>query len=200
MESTENMHLLDYVSNGLRKAADELEKFQLQVGLGKLEAFDAYEDLKKNYAHYTNELKQKAENGKEKLIDLQARFDDLQVQFNLGKAETIEAFQEQRKKIVLAIHEVQVAIKNNPTYIKAYALLLDALEKIKVKLDILSEQLEPTKEKITDYLSKRKEQVEQAIADFKNKFNEKTELDSKLGAFQSEMSLAYSQFKKAFIG
>lgn len=199
MDSTENTHLLDYVSNGLRRAADELEKFQLKAGIGKLEAFEAYEDLKKKYAHYTHELKMKAEEGKDKLVDLQAKFQDLQVQFNLGKAETIEAFQEQRKKILLAIHEVQVAIQNNPTFIKAYAILLDALEKIKVKLDILAKQFEPTKDKIAENVTARKEQLEKVISEFKAKFNDKTDIESRLENFRSEMSIAYEHFRKAFV-
>jgi chromosome segregation ATPase len=198
MNSKENTHLLDYVANGLRQAADELEKFQLQVGLGKLEVFDTYEDLKKKYTHYTSELKIKAEEGKEKLADLQAKFQDLQVQFHLGKVETIEAFQEQRKKIMFAIHEIEVSIKNNPTFIKGYALLIDALEKLKVKLEILAQQLEPTREKVATNLKERKEQVERTIADFKSKFNDKTDLDNRLESFRSEMSLAYDHFKKAF--
>lgn len=199
MNASENTHLLDYVSNGLRIAADELEKFQLQVGLGKLEAFEAYDDLKKRYAHYTHELKLKAEEGKEKLLDLQAKFQDLQVQFALGKVETIEAFQEQRKKIMLSIHEVQVAIETNPTFIKVYAYLLDALEKMKVKLDILAEQFEPTREKLAENLGSRKEQIEKVISDFKTKFNESTNLDERIETFRSEMSLAYEHFRKAFV-
>jgi predicted nucleic acid-binding Zn-ribbon protein len=199
MNSTENTHLLDYVTNGLRIAAGELEKFQLQVGLGKMEAFDAYEELKKKYAHYTHELKLKAEEGKEKLIDLQAKFQDLQVQFNLGKAETIEAFQEQRKKILLAIHEVQVVIQSNPTIIKTYAYLLIALEKLKVKLDILSQQFEPTRERIVENLNNRKEQLEKVISDFKSKFNERTDLEERMDVFRSEISLAYEHFRKAFV-
>lgn len=199
MNNTENMHFLDYVADGMRKSAIELEKFQVQASLGKLEAMDAYESLKEKYKHYTHEIKDKAEHGREKLKDLQAKFQDLQVQLALGKAETIEMFEEQRKKILLAIHEVQVAIKTNPTFIKAYAFLLEALEKMKVKLDILAEQLEPSRKKVASNLSDRKKDLENAISSFKEKLNNYTGLEHKMEVFQDEMSMAYAHFKKAFV-
>jgi hypothetical protein len=184
----------------MRKGADELEKFQVQASLGKMEAMETYEELKKSYAHYTNEAKVKIEQGKEKYQELLAKVQDLQVQFTLGKADTIEAFQEQRKKIMLAIHEVQVAIQTNPTFIKAYALMLETLEKIKVKLDILAEQLEPTREKVKTVYEEKKEQIEKAIQEFREKFNDSTGFEDRLEYFQKEMSLAYDHFRKAFVG
>lgn len=198
MSTAENTHLFDYVIDGMRKAADELEKFQLKAGLGKMEALEAYEELKKKYAHYTNELKIKADQGKETLKDLQSKFQELQVQLNLGKAETVEAFKEQQKKIMLAIHEVKVAIENNPTVIKAYTMLLAALEQLKIKLEILEKELQPMKEKLSAQYETRKAQVEDAINNFKNKFKD-TDFDQKMGTFQKEMGLAYEHFKKAFV-
>lgn len=199
MENTENMHFGDYVAEGLRRSADELEKFQLQAGLGKMEALDSYQDLKKKYAHYTHEIKLKAMKGKDELENLIGKIQDLQVQFELGKADSIEAFEEQKKKILLAIHEIQVAIKTNPTFIKTYALLLETLEKIKLKLDILSEKLDPLKEKVKEIYVDKKKDLEETINSFKEKFNDKTGIESKLGVFQDELALAYKHFKKAFV-
>ena len=200
MNTTENTHLFDYVIDGMRKAADELEKFQLKAGLGQLEALEAYEELKKKYAHYTGEVKIKAEQGKEALKDLQARFEDLQVQLNLGKAETIGAFQEQRKKIMLAIHEIKVSIETNPTFIKAYTMLLAALEELHIQLEILEREFQPTKEKITEAFESRKAKVEEAIGAFRDKMKDQTNWDDRMEQFQKEMRLAYEHFKKAFVG
>lgn len=199
METTENTHLLDYVVSGMRKAADELEKLQLQAGLGKMEALDAYEEIKKKYKNITHEMKLRAENGMEQLQDLQAKFQDFQVQLDLGKAETIEAFEEQRKKILLAIHEIKVTITTNPNYIKAYAFLLEALEKMKAQLDLIGEQLSPVGEKINSNLSARKEEIEKVIASFKEKFNDRTDFESRMETFQEEMTKAYSHLRKAFV-
>jgi chromosome segregation ATPase len=199
MENTDNKHYLDYIIDGMRKTADELEKFQLQANLGKMEALDKYDELKKAYAHYSNEIKIKAEEGREKLQELQAKFQDLQVQFALGKAETIETFEEQKHRIQLAIHELQVTIKNNPTFIKTYAFLLDLLEKLKLKLEILSTKLEPLKEKAKDAYSERKKDLEEVIESFRKKINDQTDIEHRMEVFQDELSLAYKHFKKAFV-
>jgi hypothetical protein len=199
MENNENMHFGDYLAEGLRRSADELEEFQIQASLGKMEALDKYNELKKKYAHYTHELKLKAINGKEDLENLIGKIQDLQVQFELGKADTLEAFEEQKKKILLAIHEVQVTIKTNPTFIKAYALLLETLEKIKLKLDILSEKLDPLKEQVKAVYEDKKKDVEEAISSFKDKFSDKTNYEHKMEVFQDELALAYKHFKKAFV-
>lgn len=199
MENTENMHFGDYVAEGLRRSADELEEFQVQASLGRMEAFDTYNNLKKKYAEYTHEFKLKAIKGKEDLENLIGKIQDLQIQFELGKADTIEAFEEQKKKILLAIHEIQVTIKTNPTFIKAYAMLLETLEKIKLKLEILSEKLDPLKEKALEVYADKKKDVEEAINSFKEKFNAKTDVENKFEVFQDELALAYKHFKKAFI-
>ncbi|MFN6014984.1 MAG: hypothetical protein ACK47F_09885, partial [Flavobacteriales bacterium] len=167
MENTKNNHYLDYIIDGMRKSADELEKFQLQVSLGKMEALDKYEELKKSYANYSNEIKLKAEEGREKLQELQSKFQHLQVQFALGKAETIETFEEQKHTILLAIHELEVTIKNNPTFIRTYAILLDLFEKLKLKLEVLSTKLDPLKEKVKETYKDRKRDFEEAIESFR---------------------------------
>lgn len=199
MENTDNKHYLDYIIDGMRKTADELEKFQLQASLGKMEALDKYDELKKTYAHYSNEIKIKAEEGREKLQELQAKFQDLQVQFALGKAETIETFEEQKHRILLAIHELQVTIKSNPTFIKTYAILLDLLEKLKLKLEILSTKLDPLKEKAKEVFADRKKELEEVIDSFRKKINDQTDIEHKMEVFQDELALAYKHFKNAFV-
>jgi C4-dicarboxylate-specific signal transduction histidine kinase len=199
MENTDNKHYLDYVIDGMRKTADELEKFQLQASLGKMEALDKYDELKKTYAHYSNEIKIKAEEGREKLQDLQSKFQHLQVQFALGKAETIETFEEQKHRILLAIHELQVTIKNNPTFIQTYAVLLDLLEKLKLKLEILSEKLDPLKEKAKEVYSERKKDLEEMIESFRKKIKDQTDIEHRMEVFQDELAMAYKHFKKAFV-
>lgn len=199
MEKTENKHFMDYVVEGMRKSADELEKFQVKVSLGKAEAMETFQELKKSYGHYTHELKLKAENGKEELKNLKAKFQDLQVQLALGKAETVDAFEAQKKKILDAILDLQNTIKSNPTFIKSYALLLETLEKLKIKLEILSEKLDPVKAKISKVYENRKEDLENVILSFKEKFNNKVDLDSRMEVFQDELTAAFKHFKKAFV-
>ena len=59
MKTKENSHLIDNVVDALRKAATELEAFQVQVALGKAEAEDKYEEVKKNFNAFVPESKSK---------------------------------------------------------------------------------------------------------------------------------------------
>jgi hypothetical protein len=199
MEKIENTHFIDYVVEGMRKSAAELEEFQVQLSLGKMEAMDAFEDLKKSYNNFTHEVKLKAIHGKQNWEDILAKIQDLQVQLALGKAETSEAFEAQKKKIVLAIHSLQVAIKTNPAFIESNALFLETLENFKLKMEILSEKLKPLKEKVSTEFTARKEQLEDAILVFKENIRSKSTIDERFATFQDELSEAFSHFKKAFV-
>lgn len=199
MEKSENTHFLDYVVDGMRKTAEELEKFQLQVGLGKMEAMDKFDEVKKSYSHLTHEAKLKMIQGQDQLENVQAKLQDLQVQLALGKADSVEAYQEQKKKILLAIHELQVTIKSNPAYIKSNAAFLETLEKLKLKMDILSDKLEPMKEKVAEVYNNRKEDIEKIIQSFIDRVNKKAEDSSKMEIFQDELAEAFKHFKKAFV-
>ena len=199
MEKTENMHFIDHVVEGMRKSAAELEDFQLQLSLGKMEAMDAFYALKKSYGNFTHEIKLKAIHGKQNWDDILGKIQDLQVQLALGKAETAEVFEEQKKKIGLAIHSLQVAIKTNPTFIESNALFLETLENLKLKLEILSEKLNPLKEKVSTEFTARKEQLEDAILQFKENIRRKSTIDERFATFQDELSKAFSHFKKAFV-
>ena len=200
METSTNTHFIDHVVNGLRTTADELEKFQLQLGLGKLEAKDMYENLKKDYTHYSHELMLKIDQGKQMATDVRAKYDDLLVQLALGKAETIEQFEEQRAKILAKIHEVKVAITTNPTLVKVYSELLLLLEKLEIKLEMLRKNWKPTTDRIKEEFSERKAQVEDLLSKLKTKLNEYGNIDERMDVFNTEMTQAFAHFKKAFAG
>ena len=109
METRENVHFLDKVASALRKAAIELEEFQVQLSLGKATASDKFEELKKELNRFIDENKSKASETKDKI---QTTLDELRVQLALGKAETLDAFREQKKKLLALIHEIETKIKN----------------------------------------------------------------------------------------
>lgn len=199
MEKTENANFIDNVVEGMRKSALELEKFQLQLNLGKVEAMDKFNELKKSFIDYTHELKIKTDKSKAQFVKLQGKLQDLQVQLALGKAVSREAFQKQKKKILLAIHELQVTIKSNPTFIKVYAVFLEYLEAFKIKLDMLSEKLEPVKEKVTKAISAKKKDIEKIINSFRKNVDKKTKVSNRMEIFQDEIALAFNHFRKAFV-
>lgn len=198
MEKKENVHVIDLVVDRMRKAAVDLEEFQLKVSLGKMEALDKYEEIKKSYKHLIQESKIKIAHSKERLEALHGKLDDLQVQFALGKAVTVEVFKAQKKRILNAIHEIEVSIKTNPTFVKSYAVLLETLETLKLKLEILSDKLEPAKKRVGKVIQDGKAEVERILSSFQKKFKKRINYERRMDVFQDELAIAYKHFRKAF--
>ncbi|MCB9223058.1 MAG: hypothetical protein H6582_02680 [Crocinitomicaceae bacterium] len=196
----DNTHVVDKVVDALRKAATELEALQVQAALGKAEASDKYEELKKKFDHFVHETKIKFEQGKEKVGDIQeevqALLDELRVQLALGKAEGKEAFAEQKKKIIEKIRQIENKIKSNPTLNKAYAVVLVEMEKFKVLLEWLEQKFEDGKEVAADQFEKGKAELNSFISTVKEKFAEAD--GGRWANFQDEMSQAFSHMAQAF--
>lgn len=197
MKTKENNLLIDNVVDALRKAATELEAFQLQVALGKAEAEDKYEEVKKNFNAFVHESKFKVKEGQKQLNDLHTMFDELMVQLALGKADTLEAFKEQKKKLLAKLHEIEVEIKTNELLNRMYDHALIDLEMFKVQLEILEERYEQGKEQVNESFEKGKAQFNTFIEDFKAKYADKKE-KTQWEHFQDEVSEAFSHFKSAF--
>jgi hypothetical protein len=106
--------IIENVVNGFKKAATELEELQLQLALGKSEAKDKFESLKKRFNGVVHDAELKADKAKEWAEDMRTKFDELRVQLALGKAETKDAFEVQRKKINAKIHEIENYILTHP--------------------------------------------------------------------------------------
>jgi hypothetical protein len=103
---------IDKAIDGLKNAATELEKFQLQLSLGKAEASDKYEEVKKKFDGIIHDAKKKLSEDKAKAVILRRKFDELELQFALAKAETKEGFKEQKGKVLKTIQEIENLMKN----------------------------------------------------------------------------------------
>ncbi len=196
MEKEENIHFIDKVAEALRKAAVDLEEFQVKAALGKAEAQDKYEEIKKNLDSFIQESKSKVKTGKEKVDEVHTKFDELRVQLALGKAETIEAFKNQKKQLLTAMHELEVKIKTNKTLNEMYAFVLIEIEKFKAQLEVLEEKFDKGKEDAKASFEKRKQEFDDFIDKFKAKYASKEE--SRWEHFQDEISEAFTHFKSAF--
>jgi hypothetical protein len=188
------------IIDGFRKAANELEEFQLQFALGKAEAKDKYEDLKKKTNNMVHKAKLKAIKGKEQAEKLHQLFDELRLQLALGKAETKDAFETQRKKINAKIHEIELYIKSKPALVKIHDVLLHELEKIRVKLEILKVNYNLVRLVSNDSVAKRRKEMEKIIADLQASLSKLKPAEPKTGwaHFSDEMGEAYKHMKAAF--
>jgi len=198
MKTAENTRIIDKAVDLLRKAAVELEEFQVQASLGKAELKDTYEDTKKKFNQFIHDSKFKMKQGEEAYDNMRQSLDELIVQLNLGKAETVDAFKEQKRNILLKLHEIEVAITTNATLNKVYDNLLIEIEKFKVKLDILETKLEKGSERFkTNYEDGKKEFLD-FVERMKNKYQNQEEDETPWEHFQGEMTEAFKHFKNAF--
>jgi hypothetical protein len=199
MKNKEDNQFIDKVIGALRKTAIELEEFRVQAALGKAEAQDKYEEIKKKFNLFIHESEHKVKGAKEKIDDLNTKFDELRVQLALGKAETKEVFQKQKKELLSTLHDIEVKIKTNETLNRMYALTLIEIEQFKIQLEILEQKFNKEKDEAKDTFEKGKKDFNAFIDKIKEKYGKKKEEEeTKLGHFQNEISEAFHHFKKAF--
>lgn len=191
---------LDKAASFLKKAAAELEEFQVQASLGKAELADSYEDAKKKFNQVVHEAKFKMKDSShEAYQDLRASLDELVVQLNLGKAETKDAFTEQKKKILLQLHEVEVKIKSDETLNKVKRNMLTDIELFKLKLELLEAQLNDGTDRFKATYEESKKEFLDFVEQMKSKYQDKEEETEKhWDHFQGEMTEAFNHFKQAF--
>ncbi len=192
----------DNLITALRKSVSDLEDFQVQFSLGKAEAKDKFEELKKKFNEFLHSSKQKMAIGKEKKTQLHADFDDLQVQLQLGKAETLDLFLEQKKKIFSAISKFEKSMENKA---RKFTDDLDEtirheLEKFRIKMEVLRVQYELGKSDAKNEFEERKHELEANIAKLKAKFAGRKKVISRTRQIRhAELKEAYKHMKKAFV-
>ncbi len=197
MKNSKDIEFVDKIIGALRKTAVELEEFQVKAALGKAEAQDKYEEVKKKFNHFIHESEFKIEGIKEKIEELNTKFDELRVQLALGKAETKEIFKKQKKQLLTTLRDIESKIKSNETLNRMYAFTLIEIEQFKIQLEILEQKFSKDKGKATDTFEKGKQEFNSFIDKFKGKYAKKKE-ETKLEHFQNEISEAFDHFKKAF--
>lgn len=197
METKQDIQFIDKVIEALRKTAINLEEFQVKVALGKAEAEDKYEDVKKKFNLFIHDTEFKIKGVKEDIEELKSKFDELRVQLALGKAETKEIFEKQKKELLLTLHEIEVKIKSNKTLNRMYALTLIEIEQFKIQLEILEQNYDREKIELKSLLEKGKLEFNSFIDKFKARHSKNKE-ETKLEHFQNEISEAFVHFKRAF--
>ena len=197
MKNKEDIQFVDKVIGALRKTATEIEEFRVQTALGKAEAQDKFEEVKKKFNLFIHDSEYKVKGVKEKIDELNAKFDELRVQLALGNAETKEIFKKQKKQLLLTLHDIEVKIRTNETLNRMYAITLIEIEQFKIQLEILEQKFNKEKVEAKDTFEKGKKDFNSFIEKLKGKYTKKEE-ETKLEHFQSEISEAFHHFKKAF--
>lgn len=197
MKNKQDFQFIDKVIQALRNTAVKLEELQVKTALGKAEAQDKYEEIKKEFNVFIHDSEFKIKGVQENMDELKSKFDELRVQLALGKAETIAVFIKQKKQLLLTLHEIEVKIKSNETLNRMYAVTLIEIEQFKIQLEILEEKYKSDKKETKSAFEKGKAEFNTFIDNLKVKYGKKKE-ENKLEHFQNEISEAFTHFKKAF--
>ncbi|MFD1294384.1 hypothetical protein ACFQ5N_11105 [Lutibacter holmesii] len=197
MERVYQSQFIDKVIVALRKAAINLEEFQVKTALGKAEAKEKYEEVKKEFNTFIHENEYKINDIQENFEELKTKFDELRIQLALGKAETIDIFKKQKKQLLLILHEIEVKIKTDKTLNRMYAVTLIEIEQFKIQLEILEEKYLNTTSETKSSFQKGKEEFNLFIDKIVSKYSKKKE-ETKLEHFQNEIAEAFTHLKKAF--
>lgn len=192
---------VDYIVKGLQTAASELEELKLQIALGKVEAKDLFENMKKSLQIRIEQMKSKfrvAKNSEGVLPVLNA-LEHLQVQLTLGIAETKEAFDKQRKNIEHSLSQLEIKLKLGAPGRQVAKIQLE-IEKFKAKLQLLSLGYKLTKIYLHYNLKQKKEEFAQTLREIKTKLEQKEErAKNKWQNYKDEIQEAFGDLKSAFV-
>jgi hypothetical protein len=191
----------DKLISGLKKSATELEDFQVQLALGKAEAKDKYEELKKKFNSSIQRLKGKLGTAERKSVrNLVNDMEELQVQLALGKAETRDLFNEQKKKVFRAFNKLDKNLQVFPLLTETDEKLRHEMEMFRIKMELLDLHHALGAMDVKDKYEEKKKEIEQAIAKAKAKYAaRRAEARKKSNVRHEELKEAYRHLKKAFI-
>lgn len=198
MNTTENKTLTEIIIQGLRTAASELEEFQLQIALGKAEAKDLFEDVKKQMKDFIRTSKNKYHTLKDaEILKLINFIEHLEVQLTLGLAETKETFEEQRKEINRALNQVEAELKANTSVDELKAVTHLEIEKFRMKLELLALHYKLKKISAEFNFEQKKQELSDKLEILKGKMFS-AEQKKEWRHFKKEIGQAYAHFKQTF--
>ena len=199
MEKTQ-FSFIDKAIIGLKKTAAELEEFQLQLSLGKADASDKFEELKKGFNTVVHDAKTRFSKKNLDTNDLKKKLEEVQHLLAPAKVETRAAFLEQKETILNAIEEIEKALRTSEVDKEYHFVFNTEVEKFKIKVEILRLQFEYGKLVSKKEFEAMKEDFVKKIDKLKVNFKEtESSFEKYWDNFRHEMSDAYTHLKKAFV-
>lgn len=122
------------------KAEADLQTFRVRLSLGKMEARDVFEDLKKELHGLAHKAKTLANDirASEDLRPLVNALEHLQVQLSLGVAEGRREFEQQKRKIYAALRALENDLEQAAAHSEELARVKKQFGKLRTKLGLLA--------------------------------------------------------------
>lgn len=166
--------LVDVIIDGLRDTATELEELRVQVALGKAEAKDLFEGLKRSLREKVQlaKLKVKQLPTNPTLLPLVNAMEHLEIQLALGLAETEEAFEAQRKEIEKSFHLLESKIETGIAPLQMTTIQLD-IERFRAKLQLMALGYKLRKIKLEYNLYEKRQELDKKLDEIRTKLSHK---------------------------
>lgn len=192
--------ILIRIADKLSEAQQEIDELAVQLALGKAEAKDKFEELKKEFRSRLNEFKHylTVSSSDKELSGVRTIVENLEKDLGQGEASTKEAFTSQQKDILTTTASLQDTLEKKSEVSSTSHDFMHELEKFKIKLEILQLKFGLKKMEIKDefrdrmddarkYVDKIRERVKEGMITGKDKYED----------FREEIQLAYKHFRKA---
>jgi hypothetical protein len=190
--------LLQKLGEGMLKAQQEIDELAVQLSLGKTEAKEKFEEIKKEFTERVNWLRQsiKSTFDKSMSVALKLKLEELELQLKVGQAETKEAFDLQRAALIEATIALENEIRKTLEKLEVSGYFHQEAEKFLLKLEILRLKFGIQRFEIKDTFRTRMERAKKSIHHFadraKKMGSRKTHID-----FKEEIAEAYKHLKSA---
>ncbi len=194
--------ILARIAERLLKDQEELDALAVQLSLGKAEARDQFDEVKKKLKlsvhDFKVELLKEYNQGKTTAGNLKQKLENLEQQLSEKRIDTRELFNEQKQNLMKALEEVKHEIQNDPDLLKMAGFFTSATEKAKLQFEILDKKWDSAREELKgdfkDEMKTARFKINDIIQNAKDK---KEELGEKLDDFNAEIHEAYTHLKKA---
>jgi hypothetical protein len=131
--------LLEKMAEGLLLAQQEIDELALQLSLGKSEAKEKLEEVKKEFIKGINTLKKSLQSALDQPIPLalKMKFEAVELQLQVGKVQSKESFDSQIKTLIAATIALEEEIKSLLHKMEVKGYFGHEIEKFLLKLEIL---------------------------------------------------------------
>jgi hypothetical protein len=131
--------LLEKMAEGLLQAQQEIDELALQLSLGKSEAKEKLEEVKKEFIKGINTLKKSLQSALDQPIPLalKMKFEAVELQLQVGKVQSKESFDSQIKLLIVATIALEEEIRSLLHKMEVKGYFGHEIEKFLLKLEIL---------------------------------------------------------------
>lgn len=188
------------VADKLLAAQREIDELTVQLALGKAEARDKFNEIKKDFSEKVSELKMFLANipsGLEMSV-LRTKIDELEMHLIQGEVNTREAFEAQKENLLKATSALEKTLERKVPFTAELQHFIHEMEKFRVKLEILRLRFSLKKMELKNEFRNRMDQAKAYIGEQRTLLNDKIEEGKeKYEDFRDEIRLAYTHFRKA---